>query len=207
MKAMRVEDMKDEWSYPTSIRFGVGRVSELPDICIQLGMKKPLFVSDRDLAKLPMVENAMARLKESGLSVVLFSDLNPNPALSDVVKGVSDYKDGLHDGVIAFGGGSSLDVVAINGREMENEFTAVARYLALRNPSSRALVDWLMDLRHEIGIPHKTSELGNSKEHIPHPETIEFTGFRLQFIPHLMRGRNDRKEHFPTFYESIILLF
>ena len=50
--------LRGNWSYPTSIRFGVGRIAELPDACKQLGFKQPLLVTDPGLAKLPMIQEA-----------------------------------------------------------------------------------------------------------------------------------------------------
>lgn len=97
------------WNYPTSIRFGAGRISELPDACKQLGMTNPLLVTDTGLASLPMVSDALALLNNAGLTCALFSDVKPNPTGENINKGVNAYKTGNHDGVIAYGGGSGLD--------------------------------------------------------------------------------------------------
>lgn len=97
------------WNYPTAVRFGIGRIKDLPDACKSLGMKRPLLVSDPGLAKLPMVADVMARNKEAGLPTGLFSDLQGNPIEQNVIDGVAAYRNGGHDGVIAFGGGSALD--------------------------------------------------------------------------------------------------
>lgn len=97
------------WSYPTSVRFGVGRIKELPDAVKAAGMKKPLLVTDPGLAGLPMVADAIASLKAAGLDAAVFSDVKPNPIDKNVEAGVAAYKAGGHDGVIAFGGGSGLD--------------------------------------------------------------------------------------------------
>src|SRR5215475_9644385 len=59
--------LRGNWSYPTSIRFGVGRIAELPDACKQLGFKHPLLVTDPGLAKLPMIQEAIARNEAAGL--------------------------------------------------------------------------------------------------------------------------------------------
>ncbi len=101
--------LRGNWNYPTAIRFGVGRIAELPESCKALGMKKPLLVTDPGLAKLPMIKDALASLKAAGLGDGLFSDVKPNPIGKNVEDGLAVYRAGGHDGVIAFGGGSGLD--------------------------------------------------------------------------------------------------
>jgi alcohol dehydrogenase class IV len=92
------------WNYPTSIRFGAGRVCELGEACGALGMERPLLVTDPALARLPMVSSAVA-----AAGAGLFSGIHPNPVGSDVEAGLQAYRAGGHDGVVAFGGGSALD--------------------------------------------------------------------------------------------------
>ncbi len=101
--------LRANWSYPTQVRFGVGRIAELPDACRELGLQRPLLVTDPGLAKLPIVTCALAALKASGLGAAVFSDVRSNPVLANVEAGVGAFRDGPHDGVIAFGGGSALD--------------------------------------------------------------------------------------------------
>jgi alcohol dehydrogenase class IV len=101
--------LRGNWSYPTKIRFGVGRIAELPAACKELGFKRPLFVTDPGLASLPMVQNALANLKAAGLPTALYSDIRSNPVAKNVEDGIKVFRDGKHDGVIAFGGGSALD--------------------------------------------------------------------------------------------------
>jgi alcohol dehydrogenase class IV len=101
--------LRGNWNYPTSMRFGVGRISELPDACKQLGFKKPLLVTDPGLAKLPMVLEAIARNKAAGLPTGLFSDIKGNPVAKNVEDGLKAFREGGYDGIIAFGGGSALD--------------------------------------------------------------------------------------------------
>lgn len=98
------------WSYPTAIRFGVGRISELADACAAAGMARPLLVTDRGLATLPITQKAMAILDAAGIAAALFSDVDPNPNEVNLAAGIAAYKAGRHDGVIAFGGGSGLDL-------------------------------------------------------------------------------------------------
>lgn len=103
-------NLKGNWNYPTLIRFGAGRIRELPDACRTLGMQRPLIVTDPGLAKLPMIANAVKVLSDGGLTAAVFSDIQANPIEVNVTQGVAAYKKGSHDGVIAFGGGSALDV-------------------------------------------------------------------------------------------------
>lgn len=97
--------MRGNWNYPTTVRFGAGRIVELPGLCAELGMKRPLLVTDRGLAALDITRNA-AEL--SGAPI--FSEVDGNPHAGHVEAGVEAYREGGHDGVIAFGGGSALDV-------------------------------------------------------------------------------------------------
>jgi alcohol dehydrogenase class IV len=103
-------ELKGNWNYPTSIRFGAGRIRELPEVCRTLGMQRPLLVTDAGLAKLPMVTDAVHQCTEAGLQCVVYSNVQGNPVADNVMYGVATYQAGGHDGVIAFGGGSALDV-------------------------------------------------------------------------------------------------
>ncbi|QRF67412.1 iron-containing alcohol dehydrogenase [Ponticoccus alexandrii] len=98
------------WSYPTAIKFGAGRIAELPGACAQAGMKRPLLVTDRGLADLPITDATLDILEAAGLGRALFADVDPNPNEINLAAGVAAYRNGEHDGVIAFGGGSGLDL-------------------------------------------------------------------------------------------------
>jgi len=98
------------WSYPTAIRFGAGRIAELPDACAAAGIKKPLLVTDKGLAGLPITAQALDILDAAGLGRAMFSEVDPNPTEVNMQAGVEMYRNGGHDGVIAFGGGSGLDL-------------------------------------------------------------------------------------------------
>lgn len=98
------------WSYPTLIKMGAGRIRELADHCKALGMKKPLLVTDRGLARMAITQNALDILDAGGLGRALFADVDPNPNDRNLEAGVKAFKDGGHDGVVAFGGGSGLDL-------------------------------------------------------------------------------------------------
>jgi alcohol dehydrogenase len=98
------------WSYPTAIKMGAGRISELADHCKSLGMKKPLLVTDRGLAPMAITQRALDILEAGGLGRAIFADVDPNPNEKNLEAGVKAFKDGGHDGVVAFGGGSGLDL-------------------------------------------------------------------------------------------------
>jgi len=102
--------LKANWSYPTAIRFGAGRIAELPDACRAAGIERPLLVTDRGLAGLPITQNALNLLAEAGLGRALFAEVDPNPNEKNLEAGVAAFRAGGHDGVVAFGGGSGLDL-------------------------------------------------------------------------------------------------
>ena len=98
------------WNYPTTVWFGQGRVKELHIACKNLSITKPLFVTDQDLAKTDLVKKIISDSNLKSLSINVFSNIKGNPVGSNVDEGVKAFKKGNHDGVIAFGGGSGLDV-------------------------------------------------------------------------------------------------
>ena len=98
------------WSYPTAIKFGVGRIAELAEHCKAAGVKNPLFVTDKALASLPITAAALDSLDKAGLGRASFSDVDPNPNETNMAEGIAAYLNGGHDGVICFGGGSALDL-------------------------------------------------------------------------------------------------
>ncbi len=97
------------WNYPTRIRVGAGRASELASACVELGMKTPLLVTDPGLAGSLLVGKAVQQCQAADLRIGVFSGIKANPTGENVIDGVDAYRGGLHDGVIALGGGSSLD--------------------------------------------------------------------------------------------------
>ncbi len=98
------------WSYPTAIRFGAGRILEIADACKAACIKKPLLVTDRGLAEMEITIRTLDLLDAAGLGRAIFADVDPNPNEKNAAAGVKAYNDGGHDGVIAFGGGSGLDL-------------------------------------------------------------------------------------------------
>jgi alcohol dehydrogenase class IV len=97
------------WNYPTSVRFGPGRIKELPDACKAAGIRRPLLVTDPGLAALTIVKNANDLLAAAGMKPGVFSDLRSNPVSKNVDDGIRAFQAGGHDGVVAMGGGSALD--------------------------------------------------------------------------------------------------
>ncbi len=104
---------KANWNYPTAVKFGPGRIAELPEALKTAGIKKPLLVTDAGLAPLPVTQNTLALLKAAGFEPGLFSDVKPNPISANVEAGIAVLRAGGYDGVIAFGGGSGLDAAKV----------------------------------------------------------------------------------------------
>ncbi len=101
--------LRGTWSFPTTVWFGAGKVSMLARACKTLGISRPLLVTDPGLASLPMIADAIAANGAEGIATTLFSDIKPNPVGANVRDGVAALKAAGCNGVIAFGGGSSLD--------------------------------------------------------------------------------------------------
>jgi alcohol dehydrogenase class IV len=101
--------LASNWNYPNSIRAGAGRIDELAAVCQELNIKAPLLVTDPGLAELPMIKVALKLCADAGLSIGLFSGIQGNPSGEQVSEGTKNFRQGKHDGVIAFGGGSALD--------------------------------------------------------------------------------------------------
>jgi alcohol dehydrogenase class IV len=98
------------WSYPTAIRFGAGRIAEIGDACASAGIKRPLLVTDRGLAPMEITQRTLKLMADAGLGSAIFADVDPNPTEINLEAGLKVFRDGGHDGVIAFGGGSGLDL-------------------------------------------------------------------------------------------------
>jgi alcohol dehydrogenase class IV len=97
--------LKANWSYPTTVWAGPGRIAELPAACARLGIRRPLLVTDEGLRDAPLVRRARELVPGSGL----FARVRGNPVAANIEDGLAAYRAGAHDGVIAFGGGSALD--------------------------------------------------------------------------------------------------
>lgn len=109
MQDLSAADLRADWNYPTAVRFGDGRVREVPDVCRVVGIHRPLLVTDRDLAALPMTTNTLEACRGANLDIALFAEVQGDPTGSNVETGVAAFRKFGCDGVIAFGGGSALD--------------------------------------------------------------------------------------------------
>jgi alcohol dehydrogenase class IV len=98
------------WNYPTRVLVGPGRLAELGEACKSTGIRQPLIVTDKGLADGPVIEKARASIAKAGLSVAVFSDVRGNPTKANLDAGLDAFRKGKHDGVVAIGGGSALDV-------------------------------------------------------------------------------------------------
>ena len=169
------------WSYPTNIRFGAGRIAEIAEACASAGISKPLLVTDKGLANLPITLATLKLLEEKGLGSAIFSDVDPNPNQTNVEEGVAAYKAGGHDGVIAFGGGSGLDlgkmVAFMSGQTRPLwEFEDVGDWWTRANPEGIApivAVPTTAGTGSEVG---RASVITNSETHekkiIFHPKVL-----------------------------------
>ena len=101
------------WSYPTAVRFGAGRIAEIADACAAAGITRPLLVTDRGLATMEITARTLDHLDAAGLGRGLFADVDPNPTDTNAAAGIEAYREGGYDGVIAFGGGSGLDLAKV----------------------------------------------------------------------------------------------
>jgi alcohol dehydrogenase len=101
------------WNYPTRIRFGSGRITELAEACTDAGIRRPLLVTDRGLANLPITARVLEIMEGAGLGRSIFSDVDPNPVDKNLENGSRAFLDGDFDGVIAMGGGSGLDLAKL----------------------------------------------------------------------------------------------
>ncbi|MCE9507162.1 MAG: iron-containing alcohol dehydrogenase [Alphaproteobacteria bacterium] len=98
-----------KWNYPTTVFFGPGTIQKLPEACKKLGMKHPLLITDEGLKDNAITKNALAVNEKAGLKTGLFAAVKGNPTGRNIDDGIKAYKDGKHDGIIAFGGGSGID--------------------------------------------------------------------------------------------------
>ena len=98
-----------DWTFPTNIAYGPGRLKEIGKICNNEQIENPLIVTDSGSTKLPFIKNLQEYLASSNVKSNLFYDISPNPREDEVAAGCKQYKDGNHDAIIAIGGGSAMD--------------------------------------------------------------------------------------------------
>ena len=102
--------MKSNWNYPTTVWTGENRSNDIIEACIVSKIKNPLFVTDKDLISLPMTIKLIEKLRKNFKELNIFSKFSGNPIGKNITDGVETYNNAKSDGVIAFGGGSALDV-------------------------------------------------------------------------------------------------
>jgi alcohol dehydrogenase class IV len=105
----RVNGLRADWKHPTEIRFGVGRVAELPHACESLGIGHPLVVTDPGLARLPITGRLAAANLARGIETTVFSRITSDPDGESIAEGARMFLEGGYDGIVALGGGSALD--------------------------------------------------------------------------------------------------
>jgi len=103
-------NLTNNWSYPTAMRFGAGRIAEIADACAAAGIGRPLLVTDKGLASLDITTYTLDLMEAAGLGRAMFSEVDANPTEKNLDAGIIAFRSGGHDGVIAFGGGSALDL-------------------------------------------------------------------------------------------------
>lgn len=111
-----------DWTFPVPIAYGPGRLKEIGALCANVGMTRPLMITDRGSSDLPFIANAGRYLQESGLSFDLFSDVSPNPRDDEIAAGRAVFREGGHDGIVAIGGGSGMDGGKVVGLVAANDF-------------------------------------------------------------------------------------
>lgn len=105
-----IDALRANWSYPTAVRFGPGRIVEIGEACAAAGIARPLLVTDRGLAGMAIATRTLDLMEAAGLGRAIYADVDPNPSDLNLAAGIEMFRAGGHDGVVAFGGGSGLDL-------------------------------------------------------------------------------------------------
>jgi alcohol dehydrogenase class IV len=98
-----------DWNFPVPIAYGPGRLAEIGQKCVALGVRNPLIVTDRGSRELTFISRLVDYLSGAGLASGVFSGISPNPIDSEISFGRAAYLSGNHDAIIAIGGGSAMD--------------------------------------------------------------------------------------------------
>lgn len=107
---MAKDSPRADWSYPTAVRFGEGRITELAEACAEAGMSRPLLVTDRRILEIPAAAKALDSFKAAGMPLAIFDDAKPDPAGEDLDAAIDAFRASDCDGVAALGGGSCMDL-------------------------------------------------------------------------------------------------
>jgi alcohol dehydrogenase class IV len=178
-----------DWSFPTAIRFGAGRIQELASACVALGMRRPLVVTDRGLATHAMISELLGNCRGAGLDAALFAGLRPNPVIADVTAGLAAYRAGDHDGVVAIGGGSSLDtgkaIGFMSAQRHPVEALTVANFQEFQEAQAKIVTEGLPPV---ITVPTTSgtgSEIGRAAALIDETARIKKGLFHERMMPAL----------------------
>ena len=179
--------MKINWNYPTSVWVGENRIKDLPEACKNLRISSPLFVTDKDLINLDMTKNIILELKKKFNTLAIFSNFSGNPIGENVEEGVLEFKKNKCDGVVAFGGGSGLDV---------------GKAIAFMSGQSRPIWDF-----EDIGDYWKRADENNIAPIIAVPTTAG-TGSETGRASAIINKENGVKKiiFHPKFLPSIVIL-
>lgn len=175
--------IKANWSYPTAIRFGEGRIAEIGEACAAAGIARPLLVTDRGLAGLPITTATLDHMEAAGLGRGIYSDVDPNPNEENLAGGIEVFKSGGHDGVIAFGGGSGLDLAKMVAF-MAGQTRPVWDFEDIGDWWTRADADAIAPI---VAVPTTSgtgSEVGRASV-VTHPDTHEK---KIIFHPRMLPG-------------------
>ncbi|GAF20905.1 LOW QUALITY PROTEIN: alcohol dehydrogenase GbsB [Bacillus sp. JCM 19047] len=120
---MKVESMLSYHTFevPTAIKHGIGAIKHLGDEIKAFGSKRVLLVTDPGIYQAGVTKPVEDSLKESGVEVVLFNEVEPNPPTKLIARGSAFYLDNKCDGLVAVGGGSSMDTAKAIGVEVSHE--------------------------------------------------------------------------------------
>ena len=179
---MNTGKLRADWNYPTRILFGSGRISELPDVCKSMGIKAPLLVTDSGLASTSMVQDAINANNTAGIPTGLYSDVRSNPNGANVEAGAECYKQGRHDAIIAFGGGSALDAgkaIAL----MTGQTRSLWDFEDIGNNWTRVIVDGIAKV---IAIPTTSgtgSEVGRASVIVDEAKQVKKIIFHPGMLP------------------------
>ena len=179
--------MKINWNYPTSVWVGENRIKDLPEACKNLRISSPLFVTDKDLINLNMTKKIILEIKKKFNTLAIFSNFSGNPIGENVEEGVLEFKKNNCDGVIAFGGGSGLDV---------------GKAIAFMSGQSRPIWDF-----EDIGDYWKRADENNIAPIIAVPTTAG-TGSETGRASAIINKANGVKKiiFHPKFLPSIVIL-
>ena len=166
------------WNFPTSIRVGVGAIKILPEVCHELGVSRPLIITDQGLVTIAFVGDIVALCNGGGLPAKLFGEVQGNPVGANVDDAVRAFKAGGHDGIVAVGGGSALDVakaVALIGRQSRDLWSLGGGEFDWSHIADADIVPWIAvpttaGTGSEVGRSAViTHERSHSKKIVYHP--------------------------------------